>query len=122
MQRQMGGLWRQPEFMKLWTGQTISRFGSHIGGGALRFTAILLLGATPLQLSLLTAASMVPALLIGLMAGVWVDRLRRRPILIIADVGRAVLLLSIPLAYIGHTAHRAALSRGGAGWCAHDLV
>lgn len=100
MQQRVRGLWRQPEFMKLWTGQTISRFGSHIGGGALRFTAILILGATPLQLSLLTVAGMVPALLIGLMAGVWVDRLRRRPILIAADVGRAVLLLSIPLAYM----------------------
>ncbi len=100
MQRQVDGLWRQPEFIKLWTAQTISRFGSHIGGGALRFTAILILGATPFQLSLLTAAGMVPALLIGLMAGVWVDRLCRRPILIIADVGRAALLLSIPLAYM----------------------
>lgn len=100
MQERVRGLWQQPEFMKLWTGQTISRVGSHIGGGALRFTAILVLGATPFQLSLLTAAGMVPALLIGLMVGVWVDRLRRRPILIAADLGRSLLLVSIPLAYV----------------------
>jgi MFS family permease len=94
------GLWRHREFMKLWTGQTISQLGSHIGEGALRFTAILFLGATPLQLSLLTAAQLLPTLLLGLLAGVWVDRLRRRPLLIAADVGRGVLLLSVPLAYL----------------------
>jgi MFS family permease len=86
--------------MKLWIGQTISQLGSYIGGGALRFTAILFLGVTPLQLSLLTAAQLLPALLLGLLAGVWVDRLRRRPLLIAADIGRGVLLISVPLAYL----------------------
>ena len=100
MQDYFYGLWRHRDFMKLWIGQTISQFGSHIGGGALRFTAILFLGATPLQLSLLTAAQMLPTLLLGLLAGVWVDRLRRRPLLIAADIGRGVLLLSVPLAYL----------------------
>jgi MFS family permease len=100
VQLRFRGLWRQRDFIKLWTGQTISQLGSHIGGGALRFSAILILGATPIQLSLLTAAQMVPALLLGLLAGVWVDRLRRRPILIAADVGRGLLLLSVPLAYL----------------------
>jgi MFS family permease len=100
MRIQLTGLWRDRDFMKLWAGQTISLLGSHIGGGALRYTAILILGATPLQVSLLSAARMLPMLLLGLLAGVWVDRLRRRPILIAADVGRALLLLSIPLAYL----------------------
>jgi predicted MFS family arabinose efflux permease len=86
--------------MKLWTGQTISQLGSHIGGSALRYTAILILGATPIQLSLLTAAQMAPALLLGLFAGVWVDRMRRRPLLIAADVGRGLLLFLVPLAYL----------------------
>lgn len=94
------GLWQHRDFMKLWTGQTISKFGSQIGGGALRLTAILVLGATPLQLGFLTAASALPTLLLGLLAGVWVDRLRRRPLLIVADLLRAVLLLSIPIAYL----------------------
>jgi MFS family permease len=100
MRLRLTGLWRHSDFMKLWAGQTISLFGSHIGGGALRYTAILILGATPLQLSLLSAAQMLPMLLLGLLAGVWVDRLRRRPILIAADLGRGLLLLSVPLAYL----------------------
>jgi MFS family permease len=63
--------------------------------------AALMLGATPWQMGLLTAAGRAPTLLIGLFAGVWVDRLRRRPVLIAADVGRAGLLLAIPLASVG---------------------
>ncbi len=94
------GLWRHADFMRLWVGQTISTLGSHVGGGAIRFTAILLLGATPIQLGILSAAALVPTLLLGLFAGVWVDRLPRRPILMVADIGRAVLLLSVPLAYL----------------------
>ena len=56
MRLRLTGLWRHSDFMKFWASQTISLFGSHIGGGALRYTAILILGATPLQLSLLSAA------------------------------------------------------------------
>lgn len=92
-------LWRNPDFARLWMGQTISLFGSQIGGGALRFTAILALGASAQQLSLLTIAALLPTLVLVLPAGLWVDRTRRRPLLIAADLGRAALLLSIPLAY-----------------------
>jgi predicted MFS family arabinose efflux permease len=92
------GLWRHRDFMRLWAGQTISKFGSQIGGGALALTAILALSATPVQMGLLLAASSVPVLLVGLLAGVWVDRLRRRPLMIMADLGRALLLASIPIA------------------------
>jgi MFS family permease len=92
------GLWRHPDFMKLWAGQTISVFGSLIGGTALQFTAILFLQASAFQIGLLAAASLAPGFASGLVAGVWVDRLRRRPLLIIADVGRALLLATIPLA------------------------
>jgi len=93
------GLWRRPDFVKLWAGQTVSVFGSIVGGTALQFTAILVLGATPFEVALLAAASLVPAFLTGLVAGAWVDRLARRPILIVADLGRAVLLATIPLAW-----------------------
>ncbi len=92
------GLWRHRDFMRLWAAQTVSQLGSQIGGSALRFTAILALGATPVQLGLLSAAQVLPALLLGLLAGVWVDRARRRPLLIAADLGRGLLLLSVPLA------------------------
>ncbi|MFL5734651.1 MAG: MFS transporter [Chloroflexia bacterium] len=101
MQRQrFTGLWQNPDFMRLWVGQTISVFGSMIGGTAMAFTAILVLKATPFQLGALAAARMLPGFLIGLVAGVWVDRLRRRPILIGADLGRALVLASVPAAAI----------------------
>lgn len=99
MRLRFAGLWRHPDFVKLWTGQTISVFGSLITGTALPFTAILALHASPLQVALLAAANHVPGLVFGLVAGVWVDRLRRRPVMIAADLGRAALLVSIPIAY-----------------------
>ncbi len=92
------GLWRHPDFVRLWLGRTVSRFGSHIGGTALSLTAVLALRATPAQMGLLAALESAPLLAVGLVAGVWVDRLRRRPIMLAADFGRAALLTSIPLA------------------------
>src|SRR5262249_15262756 len=92
------GLWQNREFLNLWSAQTISQFGSLVTGTALPFTAVLVLKATPVQMALLGSASLLPGLLVGLVAGVWVDRLRRRPILIAADVGRAALLATIPAA------------------------
>jgi MFS family permease len=80
-------------------GQTVSAFGSDITGVALPLTALILLGATPAQMGLLGALEAAPVLLLGLFAGVWVDRLRRRPLLIAADLGRALLLLAVPLAF-----------------------
>jgi MFS family permease len=99
MRTSFAGLWRSPDFLRLWAGQGISLLGSQIGGGALRYTAILVLGASPLQISLLSAAGLLPALLLALPAGIWIDRVRRRPVLVAADVGRALLLLSIPIAF-----------------------
>ena len=91
-----------PDFTKLWLGRTVSELGSGIGGTALPLAAVLVLKATPLQMGLLAAIGAAPVLVVGLPAGAWVDRLRRRPILIAADVGRAVLLISIPLAALLH--------------------
>jgi MFS family permease len=97
------GLWRHREFQKLWAGQTISLFGSRIGGFALTFVAILTLHASPIQVALLNAAQYGPGLVVGLFAGVWVDRLRRRPVMIVVDIGRAAILAVIPLAAaLGH--------------------
>lgn len=86
------------DFARLWAGKTVSAFGSVVTRTALDLTAVITLGATPAQLGLLGAVSRMPALLVGLPAGVWVDRLRRRPIMIVADLARAALLLTIPLA------------------------
>jgi MFS family permease len=93
------GLWRHPDFVKLWAGQTISVFGSLIGRTALHFTAILVLDARPFEIAILLATGIVPELIVAPVVGVWVDRLRRRPIMIAADLGRAALLASIPAAY-----------------------
>ncbi len=92
------GLWRHPDFLKLWAGQTVSLFGSRVGGFALTFVAILTLHASPIAVALLNAAQYGPGLIVGLFAGVWVDRLRRRPVMIAVDIGRAIVLAIIPLA------------------------
>ncbi len=92
------GLWRNPNFVHLWGAATISTFGSLVTRTALPFAAILLLDATPASLSVLMIAELLPAFLVGLIAGAWVDRLRRRPVMIATDLGRALLLLTIPVA------------------------
>jgi MFS family permease len=92
------GLWRHPGFAKLWAAQTISGFGDQITVLALPLLAATTLGAGAGQMGVLRAAETGPILIVGLFAGVWIDRLRRRPILIAADFIRAVLLLAIPLA------------------------
>ena len=100
LRRRFTGLWRHADFIRVWIGQTICVFGSLIGGPALAFTAILILHATPFQLGLLAAARLAPGFLTGLVAGAWVDRLRRRPIMIGADIARAMLLATVPLAAV----------------------
>jgi MFS family permease len=95
-------LWRNPDFLRLWSAQTISQFGSQITLLGLPLTAALVLGASPSQMGILGAAEFAPFLLFGLFAGVWVDRLPRRPILIWSDLGRAGLLATVPVAaYVG---------------------
>lgn len=96
-------LWREPAFGRLWAGQTISFFGTWLG--ALSLLAIVVLGATPAQMGLLETLKTLPAVILGLFAGVWVDRVRRRPLLVLADAGRAVLLLVVAAAAFAHLLH-----------------
>jgi MFS family permease len=91
------GLWLNANFVKLWSGQTVSILGTLMQ--ALQFTAVLVLDATPFQMALLAASAVAPGLVVGLAARAWIDRLRRRPILIATDLGRAALLGSVPAAY-----------------------
>jgi len=86
--------------VRLWSATTISYFGSFITRTALPFAAILVLGAGPLEISALRGLELVAGLLVGLFAGAWVDRLRRKPIMVGADLGRAILLGSIPVAAV----------------------
>ena len=87
--------------MKLWTAQTISQFGDEITGIALPFLAITILGADAFEMGVLGVVRFLPWILFTLPAGVWVDRIRRRPILIGADVARALLLATIPIGFLG---------------------
>src|SRR5256885_2787027 len=92
-------LWRHPDFIRLWAGESVSVFGSQISQLAIPLVAIKVLGASTFEVGALNAVELAPFLLVGLFAGVWVDRLRRRPVLIVSDLGRAVALMSLPIAY-----------------------
>ncbi|MGH3134253.1 MAG: MFS transporter, partial [Gaiellaceae bacterium] len=94
-----GGLWRHRDFLRLWSAQTVSQFGTQISQLAIPLAAILVLDASAFEVALLGTVEFLPFLLFALPAGVWVDRLRRRPILVAADLGRGVALASIPIAY-----------------------
>ena len=91
-------LWRNRGFLRLWFAGIVSGAGGQITALALPLTAVVALEATPFEMGLLRGAGIVPELLFALVAGVWVDRARRQAILIGADLGRALLLGSIPLA------------------------
>ena len=91
---------RHPDFLRLWSAETVSQLGSQVSQLAIPFVALDVLNASTLEIALLNVVEMLPFLLVGLVAGVWVDRLRRRPILIAGDFGRAALLATIPLAYV----------------------
>ncbi len=86
--------------MRLWGAASISVFGSLITRMALPFAAILVLGSGAFEVAVLRSLELGATLLVGLVAGAWVDRLRRRPVLIWADLGRAALLVSIPIAFV----------------------
>jgi MFS family permease len=94
-----GGLWRHRDFIKLWSAETISQFGSQVSGLALPFVAIVVLHVSAFEVAALGTIEFLPFILFSLPAGVWVDRLRRRPILIVGDLGRGALLVSVPIAY-----------------------
>jgi MFS family permease len=95
------GLWHERDFVRLWAAATISLLGSFVTRTALPFVAILVLGAGAPEVAVIRGAELIAGLTLGLFAGAWIDRRRRRPVMIGADVGRAVLLGSIPVAAIG---------------------
>jgi MFS family permease len=97
MRRPSGALWSHPDFLKLWTGQSISELGSQVSQLAIPWLAAVGLHASPLAFSLLGVLGFLPFILFALPAGVWVDRLRRRPVMIAGDCARAVLLALIPI-------------------------
>lgn len=94
-------LWRDRNFLILWAGQAITAYGDQIAVVALPLLAISTLGATPWQMGLLGAAGRLPFVLLALFVGVWVDRQRRRPLLVGAEFGRGLLYAALPLAAAG---------------------
>ncbi len=91
-------LTRDRDFMKLWAAQAVSTFGARITREGLPMTAVLTLGASPATLGVLAALSYGPAFFVGLFGGGFVDRRHRRPILIAADLIRAGVLITVPIA------------------------
>jgi predicted MFS family arabinose efflux permease len=94
-----GSLFRHADFRRLFAGDTASQFGVFVGNTAVPLLAAVTLAATPFEMGLLTAAETLAFLLIGLPAGVWVDRLRRRRVMLTADFIRFALLLSVPVSW-----------------------
>lgn len=103
------GVWRSPVFVRLWGASVVSGLGTSVTMLAVPLLAALTLHATPFQMGLLSAAETVPILLFGLAVGVWLDRRARRPVMVMTDLGRAALLLLIPLA-------------GWRGWLTFELL
>lgn len=91
-------LWRQPDFIRLWTAYSISRLGSQITLLALPLTAVLVLHAGATETGLLVAVRMAPSIVPGLFLGVWVDRRGRMPIIVWSNVANALVIGSIPVA------------------------
>jgi MFS family permease len=92
------GLWLHRDFLVFWAGESVSLLGAQVSHLAVPLTAVLVLGATAEQMGLLGAAANVPFVIFGLLAGVWADRVRRRPLLIGVNLVSALLIGSIPLA------------------------
>jgi MFS family permease len=93
-----GGLLRHPDFRRLWVGDTVSQFGTQISVLAMPLIAVLTLKASAQAVGVLVAMEFAAFMLFGLPAGAWCDRWRRRPVMIIADLARFLLLLSVPIA------------------------
>lgn len=100
--RSNGSAWRRPAFLLFWSGETVSLFGTQVTLLALPLTAVLTLGASATQLGLVRFAEAFPYILFTLMFGAWVDRRRRRPVMILAHTARALLLGLVPLLAILH--------------------
>ena len=95
----MAGLTRHRDFRRLWAGQTVSELGSQVSLLAFPLVAVAYLRASPFQVGVLEACTTAAFLLVGLPAGAWVDRLRRRQVMVVADFGRMTAIGSVPVAY-----------------------
>lgn len=95
----MSTLWRHRDFRRLWAAETASQFATAISHSVFPLIAVTVLAATPFQMGILTSAEFAAFLVVGLPAGAWLDRVRRRPVMVLADFVRAALMLSVPVAW-----------------------
>ncbi|MFJ6651921.1 MFS transporter [Microbacterium sp. NPDC091313] len=93
-------LWRDGNFLMLWSGQALSQAGAQIAELAIPVLAVVVLGATEWEVGLLGAAQMAAFLLVGLPAGAWIDRLRKRRVMVWADLARAIALGILPVLWL----------------------
>ncbi|BDZ65812.1 MFS transporter [Agromyces mangrovi Wang et al. 2018] len=93
-------LWRDRAFLQLWAAQTVSQFGAQLATVAVPVLAIVVLGASEFEVGLLNAATTAAFLVVGLPAGAWIDRMRKRRVMIVADLVRAAALATIPLLWM----------------------
>ncbi len=96
--RRCSALWRNHDFLNLWSAETIAQFGSQLSLVAVPLIAALTLNASPFEMGILAASGSAAGLVLGFIAGVWVDRLPRKPLMIAMDVGRALTFAAIPVA------------------------
>lgn len=92
-------LWGHDDFRRLWAGETVSQFGDAVTRVALPLIAVTQLAASPFEVGILTAAATAGFLLVGLPAGAWIDRIRRRPLMMRMNLLRAALLATVPIAW-----------------------
>jgi MFS family permease len=93
------GVWQSADYSRLWGASVISAFGSSVTQLAVPLLAATTLQATPAQMGLLVASNSLPILLLGLLAGTWLDRRTKLPVMILTDLVRGVLLLALPVAW-----------------------
>lgn len=103
LRRSLRGLWRSRDFRRLWSSLTLTAFGAQVTNLALPLTAALLLHATPMQMGILVALETLPFALVSLHAGVLLDRVRKLPVIVFANLTRALALVVVPVAAFAGT-------------------
>jgi MFS family permease len=102
--RRLPPLLRDRVFRRYWESATVSMFGDQVTSVAMPLVAVLVLNAHAEQMGFLTALQWLPSLLFGVHVGAWVDRTgQRRRVMVAADIGRAALLITVPVCYALHT-------------------
>jgi len=99
LRSRLSPIWGQKQFVRFWLGESISMIGSGVSTFAVPLVAVITLRASPSQMGVLSAVGAAPGILLGLFAGVWVDRVSRQRLLIATELIAAALVASVPVSY-----------------------